>query len=200
MTSPGFGDDSPMEYVEPGWEEPNWNDGPSPIDHSPVDAASPGTASADVDETSAGSGAVDVGAVVVPPPDDDLDYPDLGDAPSDFGGGSQSAPAVQSPPPTHGGGAKPFKSRFAALAEKHGATTTPPAGPGYGSAPQANPAGGTALGAASATGSNPYPQGSGSDEDEYDPDTDLDVSEAPQMGVDVIARVLGGEIIDEREV
>jgi len=200
--SSGFADDSPMEYVEPRWEEPNWNDGPSPIDPSPVDAASTGTASNDVDETSAGSGAVDVGAVVVPPPDDDLDYPDLGDTTSDFGGGAfdQSAPAVQPPPPTPGGEAKPFKSRFAALAEKHGATTTPPAGPGYGSAPQANPAGGTAPGAASAPGSNPYPQRSGSDEDEYDPETDLDVSEAPQMGVDVIARVLGGEIIDEREV
>nr|WP_276584533.1 DNA polymerase III subunit gamma and tau [Brevibacterium permense] len=200
--SSGFGDDSPMEYVEPRWEEPNWNDGPSPIDSSPIDQASSGTAPTDVDETSAGSGAVDVGAVVVPPPDDDLDFPDLGDTSSDFGGGAfeQSAPAVQSPPPTHGGEAKPFKSRFAALAEKHGATTTQPAGPGYGSAPQANPVGGTAPGGASAPGPNPYPQGLGSDEDEYDPDTDLDVSEAPQMGVDVIARVLGGEIIDEREV
>ncbi|UZD62983.1 DNA polymerase III subunit gamma and tau [Brevibacterium sp. JSBI002] len=199
--SSGFADDSPMEYVEPRWEEPNWNDGLSPIDTSPVDAASTGTASADVDETSAGSGAVDVGAVVVPPPDDDLDYPDLGDTPSDFGGGAfdQQAPAVQSPP-AHGGEAKPFKSRFAALAEKHGATTTPPAGHGYGSAPQASPAGETAPGAASAPGSNPNPQRTGSDEDEYDPETDLDVSEAPQMGVDVIARVLGGEIIDEREV
>jgi DNA polymerase-3 subunit gamma/tau len=199
--STGFVDDSPMEYVEPRWEEPNWNDGPSPIDPAPVDAASTGTASADIDETSAGSGAVDVGAVVVPPPDDDLDYPDLADTSSDFGGGAfdQSARAVQSPP-AHGGEAKPFKSRFAALAEKHGATTTPPAGSGYGSAPQTNPAGGNAPGAASAPGSNPYPQRSGSDEDEYDPETDLDVSEAPQMGVDVIARVLGGEIIDEREV
>ncbi|SMX97800.1 DNA polymerase-3 subunit gamma/tau [Brevibacterium iodinum ATCC 49514] len=201
VTSSGFGDDSPMEYVEPRWEAPNWNDGPSPIDPSPIDEASSVTASTDVDETSAGSGAVDVGAVVVPPPDDDLDYPDLGDTSSDFGGGAfdQFAPAVKSPPPTHGEEAKPFKSRFAALAEKHGATT-PPAGPGYGSDPQANPAGGTAPRAASATGSNPYPQGSGSDEDDYDPETDLDVSEAPQMGVDVIARVLGGEIIDEREV
>ncbi|WP_025780859.1 DNA polymerase III subunit gamma and tau [Brevibacterium sp. VCM10] len=201
--SSGFGDDSPMEYVEPRWEEPSWNDGPSPIDVSPAGAASTGAASAEVDETSAGSGAVDVGAVVVPPPDDDLDDPDLADTPSDFGGGAfdQSPPAVQSPPPasTQGGG-KPFKSRFAALAEKHGVTTTPPAGSGYGSAPQTNPAGGTAPGAASVPGSNPYPQQSGSDEDEYDPETDLDVSEAPQIGVDVIARVLGGEIIDEREV
>ncbi|MGO0604179.1 DNA polymerase III subunit gamma and tau [Brevibacterium linens] len=200
--SSGFAGDSPMEYVEPRWEEPSWNDGPSPIDPAPVDAASPGTAAVDIDETSAGSGAVDVGAVVVPPPDDDLDYPDLGDASSDFGGGAfdQPAPALQSPPPAHGGEAKPFKSRFAALAEKHGVTTTPPAGSGYGSAPQTNPAGGTAPGAASVPGSNPSPQRSGSDEDEYDPETDLDVSEAPQMGVDVIARVLGGEIIDEREV
>ena len=201
--SSGFADDSPMEYVEPRWEEPNWNDGPSPIDPSSVDSASTGTASADVDETSAGSGAVDVGAVVVPPPDDDLDYPDLAESPSDFGGGAfeQPAPAVQSPPPasTHGG-EKPFKSRFAALAEKHGVTTTPPVGSGYGSAPRANPAGGSGPGAASAPGSNAYPQQSGSVEDEYDPETDLDVSEAPQMGVDVIARVLGGEIIDEREV
>ena len=201
--SSGFADNSPMEYVEPRWEEPNWNDGPSPIDPSPVDSASTGTASADVDETSAGSGAVDVGAVVVPPPDDDLDYPDLAESPSDFGGGAfeQPAPAVQSPPPASPhGGEKPFKSRFAALAEKHGVTTTPPVGSGYGSAPQANPAGGSGPGGASAPGSNAYPQRSGSVEDEYDPETDLDVSEAPQMGVDVIARVLGGEIIDEREV
>ena len=197
-------DNSPMEYVEPRWEEPNWNDGPSPIDTSPVDAAPTGAASTDIDETSAGRGAVDVGAVVVPPPDDDLDYPDLAESPSDFGGGAfdQPAPAVQSAPPAsaRGGETKPFKSRFAALAEKHGVTTTPPAGSGYGSAPQADPAGGSAPGAASAPGSGPYPQSSGSDEDEYDPETDLDVAEAPQMGVDVIARVLGGEIIDEREV
>ncbi|KHS52162.1 DNA polymerase III subunit gamma and tau [Brevibacterium linens] len=201
--SSGYTDNSPMEYVEPRWEEPNWNDGPSPIDTSPTGTASTGTDSSDVDETSAGSGAVDVGAVVVPPPDDDLDYPDLSDGPSSFGGGAfeQPAPAVQSPPPTSAhGGEKPFKSRFAALAEKHGVNTTPPAGSGYGSGPQGNPAGGSASGAASAPGSNPYPQRSGSDEDEYDPETDLDVSEAPQMGVDVIARVLGGEIIDEREV
>ncbi|KAB1943004.1 DNA polymerase III subunit gamma and tau [Brevibacterium linens] len=201
--SSGFADDSPMEYVEPRWEEPNWNDGPSPIDPSSVDSASTGTASADVDETSAGSGAVDVGAVVVPPPDDDLDYPDLAESRSDFGGGAfeQPAPDVQSPPPasTHGG-EKPFKSRFAALAEKHGVTTTPTVGSGYGSAPRAKPASGSGPGAASAPGSNAYPQQSGSVEDEYDPETDLDVSEAPQMGVDVIARVLGGEIIDEREV
>ena len=198
-----FGDDSPMEYVEPRWEEPSWNDGPSPIDISPTGAASTGAASAEVDETSAGSGAVDVGAVVVPPPDDDLDDPDLAATPRDFGGGAfdRSAPAVQSPPPASTqGGEKPFKSRFAALAEKHGVTTTPPAGSGYGSAPTANPAGGSGPGAASAPGPNPSPQRSGSDEDEYDPETDLDVSEAPQMGVDVIARVLGGEIIDEREV
>ncbi|SDT05820.1 DNA polymerase-3 subunit gamma/tau [Brevibacterium siliguriense] len=201
--SSGVADDSPMEYVEPRWEEPNWNDGPSPIDTSPADHESTGTASADVDETSAGSGAVDVGAVVVPPPDDDLDYPDLADNSGDFGGGAfeQQPPAVQSPPPAStSGGEKPFKSRFAALAEKHGVTTTPPAGSGFGSAPQGNPAGGPAPGAASAPESTPYPQRSGSDEDEYDPETDLDVSEAPQMGVDVIARVLGGEIIDEREV
>src|SRR5690606_32402888 len=119
---------------------------PSPIDPSSVDSASTGTASADVDETSAGSGAVDVGAVVVPPPDDDLDYPDLAESPSDFGRGAfeQPAPAVQSPPPasTHGE-EKPFKSRFAALAEKHGVTTTPPVGSGYGSAPRVKLAGGS---------------------------------------------------------
>ncbi|MGC2942840.1 DNA polymerase III subunit gamma and tau [Brevibacterium sp. FAM 24638] len=201
-SSAGYADDSPMEYVEPRWEEPNWNDGPGPIDTSPVDAAPTGSASADADETSAGSGAVDVGAVVVPPPDDDLDYPDLTDRPSDFGGGTFEQAVSPPPASSRGDEAKPFKSRFAALAEKHGVTTapTPPNGPGYGSAPQTDPAGGSASGAASAPGSDSHPQRSGSDEDEYDPESDLDVSEAPQMGVDVIARVLGGEIIDEREV
>ncbi|NNV08192.1 hypothetical protein ETC03_18375, partial [Geobacillus sp. MMMUD3] len=44
------------------------------------------------------------------------------------------------------------------------------------------------------------PTGSGRDEDEYDPETDLDITDAPQVGVAVIAKVLGGEIIDERDV
>jgi DNA polymerase-3 subunit gamma/tau len=194
-------DDAPMEYVQPRWEEPNWHDGPG--------AGPPNDTSADVDSTSAGSGAVDVGAVVVPPPDDDLDYPDLGDAPSSFGGEApgqptQAAPPVQSPPqppqPTRGNDAKPFKSRFAALAEKHGVHTDPTNGSDFGSAPPATGGADAGPGAASAQGSNPYSQSTGSDAYEYDPETDLDVSEAPQMGVDVIARVLGGEIIDEREV
>jgi DNA polymerase-3 subunit gamma/tau len=195
---PSFDDDhSPMEYVQPRWEEPNWHDGP--------DTGPPATASADVDTTSAGSGAVDVGAVVVPPPDDDLDYPDLSDPTGDFGGEASassvptSAPA-QTPPPNRANESKPFKSRFAALAEKHGVHTTPPGGSDFGSAPQSNGASGAQPSAASAPGVNPYPQATGSDEDEYDPETDLDVSEAPQIGVDVIARVLGGEIIDEREI
>ncbi|WP_210604831.1 DNA polymerase III subunit gamma and tau [Brevibacterium oceani] len=189
-------DNSPMEYVQPRWDEPNWHDGP--------DTGPTVTTSADVDTTSAGSGAVDVGAVVVPPPDDDLDYPDLSDT-GDFGG-EAAASAVQTstlahtPPPNRANESKPFKSRFAALAEKHGVHTTPPGGSDFGSAPQTNAGASTQPSAASAPGSDPYPQATGSDEDEYDPETDLDVSEAPQIGVDVIARVLGGEIIDEREV
>ncbi|WP_166970240.1 DNA polymerase III subunit gamma and tau [Brevibacterium atlanticum] len=195
--SPYDDDSSPMEYVQPRWEEPNWHDGP--------DTGPPVTASADVDTTSAGSGAVDVGAVVVPPPDDDLDYPDLSDPTGDFGAEASvssvptSAPA-QTPPPSRANESKPFKSRFAALAEKHGVHTTAPGGSDFGSAPQPNGVSGAQPSAASAPGANPYPQATGPDEDEYDPETDLDVSEAPQIGVDVIARVLGGEIIDEREV
>ncbi|MGC3021026.1 DNA polymerase III subunit gamma and tau [Brevibacterium sp. FAM 24630] len=190
-------ENSPMEYVEPRWDEPNWHDGPTsaPFDDGPTD----------VDSTSAGSGAVDVGAVVVPPPDDDLDYPDVTAAPSGFGGGSSApdtppAPPVQTPPTARGNEAKPFKSRFAALAEKHGVNTSSPGGSGFGSDTPTNGGGYGGQGSASAPVANPYPQNPGSDEDEYDPETDLDVSEAPQMGVDVIARVLGGEIIDEREV
>src|SRR5699024_9832469 len=67
---------APMEYVEPRWEAPTWHDGPASgrPDHGPFAA---GDSSA-VDATSAGSGAVDVGAVVVPPPDDDLDSSEPG--------------------------------------------------------------------------------------------------------------------------
>ncbi|SMY03108.1 hypothetical protein BSP109_03371, partial [Brevibacterium sp. Mu109] len=43
------------------------------------------------------------------------------------------------------------------------------------------------------------PTGSGRDEDEYDPETDLDITDAPQVGVAVIAKVLGGEIIHARD-
>src|SRR5699024_11983142 len=87
-----------------------------------------------------------------------------------------------------------------------------PLGPSPSAAPTAQvsesglaavPAAETAKGSApnaTAPEATAQPQNSGSDEDEYDPETDLDVSEAPQVGVDVIARVLGGEIIDEREV
>jgi DNA polymerase-3 subunit gamma/tau len=189
----GVDDYAPMEYVEPRWDEPNWHDGPEP--------GSLNGGASDTDATSAGSGAVDVGAVVVPPPDDDLDSPDIS---SDFAAETSApvvpSPPVHTPPPRNGNEAKPFKSRFAALAEKHGVHTTPPDPTGYGSSAPANGGGTTDTGAASAQRDNPYPQNSGSDEDEYDPETDLDVSEAPQVGVDVIARVLGGEIIDEREV
>ncbi|UVI37005.1 DNA polymerase III subunit gamma and tau [Brevibacterium spongiae] len=190
------GDDyAPMEYVEPRWDEPNWNDGPGPLNDGP----------ADVDSTSAGSGAVDVGAVVVPPPDDDLDYPDFTETSDDFGTGA-SAPSEHSAPISPSGpgqsrtnDAKPFKSRFAALAAKHGVTTTPSSGSGFGSSAPPNGGGDAGPGNASVPVDS-YPQNSGPDEDYYDPETDLDVSEAPQIGVDVIARVLGGEIIDEREV
>ncbi|NNV09904.1 DNA polymerase III subunit gamma and tau, partial [Geobacillus sp. MMMUD3] len=51
-----FSDDEPMEYVQPRWEEPVWHD-------APQQSAPAGD---DADSTSAGSGAVDVGAVVVP--------------------------------------------------------------------------------------------------------------------------------------
>ena len=204
--------DAPMEYVQPRWEEPTWHDGPSAgapnlggFPDGEVSSSDP------IDEsTSAGSGAVEVGALVVPPPeDDDLDF--LGDyAEGDMGladsaaqptaqSQQQTQPAQSSRPQGHGG-AKPFKSRFAALAEKHGgATPQQPAQTGTNAYPQdANgsmPGNGVVDESAAA-----QPQRSGADEDEYDPETDLDVSEAPQIGVAVIARVLGGEIIDEREV
>jgi DNA polymerase-3 subunit gamma/tau len=192
-----FDGHSPMEYVEPRWDEPTWHDGPGP---GQQDAAS------DFDATSAGSGAVDVGAVVVPPPDDDIDSPDLGDAGSVGGAAAappvQTVPQVQSAQPAtnHANEAKPFKSRFAALAEKHGVHTAPAGGAGFGSAPSTDAADDAGPHPASAPDADVHPQNTGSDEDEYDPETDLDVSEAPQIGVDVIARVLGGEIIDEREV
>lgn len=187
-------DEAPMEYVQPRWEEPTWHDG---SEIPPMD-----NARADVDSTSAGSGAVDVGAVVVPPPDDDdLDYlDDLGDSPAAQDAGLTQPASPQSGSPQGNGGAKPFKSRFAALAEKHGGATPQPPAPSYG-APQA-PNGHSAYDTGGPAGGpgDSAPQPTGSDEDEYDPETDLDVSEAPQIGVDVIARVLGGEVIDEREV
>lgn len=188
--------DEPMEYVQPRWEEPVWHDAPQRS----------GPAAADVDSTSAGSGAVDVGAVVVPPPeDDDLDY--LGayaDPDVDFSGqGSAGQPAPNSTPtpaPTGGAGAvKPFKSRFAAIAERHGMDT--------GGSVAQNPRGDVGAPASQAPGgfapqraAAPEPSSTGSMEDEYDPETDLDISDAPQVGVSVIAKVLGGEIIDERDV
>ena len=193
---------APMEYVEPRWEEPTWHDGPASgqPDEGPFAA---GDSSA-VDATSAGSGAVDVGAVVVPPPDDDLDSSEPGQDP--FGAEPQTSPGQSLPPvqsappmPTQGREAKPFKSRFAALAEKHGVHTAPVSESGFAAGPAAETANGSGP-SATAPEANAQPQNSGSDEDEYDPETDLDVSEAPQVGVDVIARVLGGEIIDEREV
>lgn len=191
-----FSDDEPMEYVQPRWEEPVWHD-------APQQSAPAGD---DADSTSAGSGAVDVGAVVVPPPEDDEgDY--LGtDEDSDTGGaGNSNGPESNSQPPgsTNGsgpapaGGAKPFKSRFAAIAERHGMDTSAYSagntGNGFGqhSAPAPTSA---------AAPVDAQPTGSGGDEDEYDPETDLDITDAPQVGVAVIAKVLGGEIIDERDV
>ncbi|WP_137825064.1 DNA polymerase III subunit gamma and tau [Brevibacterium sp. 2SA] len=191
--------DEPMEYVQPRWEEPVWHDAPQQS----------GPAAADVDSTSAGSGAVDVGAVVVPPPeDDDLDY--LGayaDPDVDFSGqgsAGQSAPSsIPEPAPTGATGtsaaAKPFKSRFAAIAERHGMDTGGAVAQnsrGDGGAPTSGSPGGFAPQRDTA----PEPPSSRSMEDEYDPETDLDISDAPQVGVSVIAKVLGGEIIDERDV
>lgn len=160
------------------------------------------------DSTSAGSGAVEVGALVVPPPeDDDLDF--LGDyADSDMGlpeAQPHSPPESQAqqssrPQGNSGSGAKPFKSRFAALAEKHGGNTPQPSAPTAGNDYASNAFETSAGNGATDGDSGAQPQNSGADEDEYDPETDLDVSEAPQIGVDVIARVLGGEVIDEREV
>ncbi|GAA0036497.1 DNA polymerase III subunit gamma and tau [Brevibacterium metallidurans] len=191
--------DEPMEYVQPRWEEPVWHDAPQQSD--PMGG--------ETDSTSAGSGAVDVGAVVVPPPeDDDLDY--LGayaDPDADFTGQGGAAPGAgqadaapgsdgasnrtgnQPSSQPAGGGAKPFKSRFAAIAERHGMDTGAYSAP---SAPPRNPAPAPAS-ASEAPGSGPV-------EDEYDPETDLDITDAPQVGVAVIAKVLGGEIIDERDV
>lgn len=193
---------APMEYVEPRWEEPTWHDGPA--SGRPDDGPFAAGDSSAVDATSAGSGAVDVGAVVVPPPDDDLDSSEPGQDP--FGTEAQTSPGRSTPPvqsappvPSHGRETKPFKSRFAALAEKHGVHTTSVSESGFASGPAAETANGSGPNA-TAPEANAQPQNSGSDEDEYDPETDLDVSEAPQVGVDVIARVLGGEIIDEREV
>ncbi|GAA3849077.1 hypothetical protein KACC15558_30620 [Brevibacterium ammoniilyticum] len=192
-------DDEPMEYVQPRWEEPVWHDAPQQS----------GPTGGETDSTSAGSGAVDVGAVVVPPPeDDDLDY--LGayaDPDADFTGQGGAAPGAgradvapgsdgasnrtgnQPSNQTAGGGAKPFKSRFAAIAERHGMDTGAYSAP---SAPPRNPA--------PAPASASEAPGSGQVEDEYDPETDLDITDAPQVGVAVIAKVLGGEIIDERDV
>ena len=193
---------APMEYVEPRWEEPTWHDGPA--SGEPDDGPFAAGDSTAVDATSAGSGAVDVGAVVVPPPDDDLDATEPGH--DSFGAEAQaptgqSMPPTQTAPPVPGRGteAKPFKSRFAALAEKHGVHTTAVGESESASGPAAETANGSER-RVSAPESSVQSQNSGADEDEYDPETDLDVSEAPQMGVDVIARVLGGEIIDEREV
>ncbi|GAA1926524.1 hypothetical protein GCM10009689_01560 [Brevibacterium antiquum] len=218
---------APMEYVQPRWEEPTWHDGPSAGDPNAVAPSADGRNAGDrnlggfsdgeassndpIDEsTSAGSGAVEVGALVVPPPeDDDLDF--LGDyADGDMGLSDSAAQptsqpqsqaqSAQSSRPQGHGGAKPFKSRFAALAEKHGgAAPQQPAQTGANAYPQ------DANGSLSGNGAvddsaGAQAQRSGADEDDYDPETDLDVSEAPQIGVAVIARVLGGEIIDEREV
>src|SRR5699024_4591689 len=85
----------------------------------------------------------------------------------------QSMPPVQSAPPvpSHGRETKPFKSRFAALAEKHGVHTTPVSESGFASDPAAE----------TANGSGPN-------------------ATAPEGGIDVIARVRGGEIIDDIEV
>ncbi|MGO2863723.1 MAG: DNA polymerase III subunit gamma and tau, partial [Brevibacterium sp.] len=200
----------PMEYAQPRWEEPTWHD-------APAGGVAEGAEPDGSDSTSAGSGAVDVGAVVVPPPDDDdLDFLDdyAGADSSSFAapneaGPNEAGPSQTAPPPqSHGnGGAKPFKSRFAALAEKHGASSAQSTPSGYGSQRPASPDesyGGSGAfggnGSAQGQGADTSEQHSGSVEDEYDPETDLDVSEAPQIGVDVIARVLGGEVIDEREV
>ena len=191
--------EEPMEYVQPRWEEPVWHDAPQ--QSGPTDG--------EMDSTSAGSGAVDVGAVVVPPPeDDDLDY--LGayaDPDADFTGQGGAAPGAgqagvapgsndasnrtgnQPSSQPAGGGAKPFKSRFAAIAERHGMDAGAYSAP---SAPPRNPTP-TPTSASEAPGSGPV-------EDEYDPETDLDITDAPQVGVAVIAKVLGGEIIDERDV
>ncbi|RAF25865.1 DNA polymerase III subunit gamma and tau, partial [Burkholderia multivorans] len=101
--------------------------------------------------------------------------------------GSASAPAS---------GAKPFKSRFAAIAERHGMDTG-----GYSAGSSGTGSGGfDAPAPTSAAPVDARPTGSGRDEDEYDPETDLDITDAPQVGVAVIAKVLGGEIIDERDV
>nr|WP_209044366.1 DNA polymerase III subunit gamma and tau [Brevibacterium marinum] len=195
--------ETPMEYVQPRWEEPTWHDAPTEEapNHEDFSVEEPQAVDPDEESTSAGSGAVDVGAVVVPPPEDD----DLGDgADADTGFPQyrpQTSPESSSPPeqapssrPQGNAGAKPFKSRFAALAEKHG---------GSAAAPPVRTADLDAVesgaGAQPPT-PGPQPPNPGADEDEYDPETDLDVSEAPQFGVAVIAEVLGGEIIDEREV
>ncbi|WP_193072007.1 MULTISPECIES: DNA polymerase III subunit gamma and tau [unclassified Brevibacterium] len=208
--------EAPMEYVQPQWEEPTWHDGPSdgPSNGAPNLGESPDREAQSPDPsdeaTSAGSGAVEVGALVVPPPeDDDLDF--LGDyADADMGlSDSAAQPPEQSQPqvpppqaarPQGHGGAKPFKSRFAALAEKHGGSTPQPQAASGGNGYPQNADGSLTGNAAIDADADAQPQASGSDEDEYDPETDLDISEAPQIGVAVIARVLGGEIIDEREV
>ncbi|MDN5738322.1 MAG: DNA polymerase III subunit gamma and tau [Brevibacterium aurantiacum] len=196
-------EDAPMEYVQPRWEEPTWHDGPDEEAPNLGDSSDGETqpAAAGEEFTSAGSGAVEVGALVVPPPeDDDLDF--LGDY-ADGGTGlpeTTSQPPAQSSRPQGHGAAKPFKSRFAALAEKHGGSTPqPPAQSGENGYSQN---GNSTMPGSSANDAHAdaRPQSSGADEDEYDPETDLDISDAPQIGVAVIARVLGGEIIDEREV
>nr|WP_275902155.1 DNA polymerase III subunit gamma and tau [Brevibacterium zhoupengii] len=201
--APAAPEDAPMEYVQPRWEEPTWHDGPNEEAPNLGDSSDGQTRSADSGEefTSAGSGAVEVGALVVPPPeDDDLDF--LGDY-TDGGSGlpeTASQPPAQASRPQGHGAAKPFKSRFAALAEKHGGSTPqPPAQTGENGYPQN---GNSTMPGSSADDAHAdaRPQNSGADEDEYDPETDLDISDAPQIGVAVIARVLGGEIIDEREV
>ena len=201
QSSRDFSDDEPMEYVQPRWEEPVWHD-------APQQSAPAGD---DADSTSAGSGAVDVGAVVVPPPEDDEgDYLGAyGDSDIDSGGagiangaqgnahpqgsgsGSPTAPAARA------NGAKPFKSRFAAIAERHGMDTG-----GYSAGISGTGSGGFDAPAPTSAAApvDAQPTGSGRDEDEYDPETDLDITDAPQVGVAVIAKVLGGEIIDERDV
>ncbi|SDR92563.1 DNA polymerase-3 subunit gamma/tau [Brevibacterium sandarakinum] len=204
--------DAPTEYVQPRWEEPTWHDAPSDAapTHSDPSGAETEPSDPNDESTSAGSGAVEVGALVVPPPeDDDLDV--LGDyADADLGMPASAAqppppsqpqaPSLQSARPQGNGGAKPFKSRFAALAEKHGGSTPqPPAETAENGYPPNADASVSGTGAIDADADGQAPN-AGTDEDEYDPETDLDVSEAPQVGVAVIARVLGGEIIDEREV
>src|SRR5699024_11958801 len=115
-----------------------------------------------VEASRAARGSVDAWAVALPPPCDDLDSSEPGHDP--FGAEPQTSPGQSLPPvqsappmPTQGREAKPFKSRFAALAEKHGVHTAPVSESGFAAGPAAETANGSGP-SATAPEANAQPQ------------------------------------------